>query len=288
MSEYGCEGIITYHGPAPACKDYSEEYQALYHEHMAKVFDERPWMWATHVWNMFDFGCAARNEGGVGGRNNKGLVTMDRKTKKDSYYIYQAYWTCKPMVHLCGRRYAQRAGETTEIRVYSNQPTVTLYLNGEKIAEQRAEKVFVFTIALKDGFNRLVACAGEVKDSMTLEKVETEPAIYTLPEVNERREGVANWFSAVGSMDLEAPMEFPEGKWNVRYKIEEIADCPEAFEIVRTAVKLASNFELSPGKGMWDMMKAMTPEGLMEMSGSALPKGFLESLNGKLILIDKK
>lgn len=288
MSEYGCEGIITYHGPEPACKDYSEEYQALYHEHMAKVFDERPWMWSTHVWNMFDFGCAARNEGGVSGRNNKGLITMDRKTKKDSYYIYQAYWTRKPMVHLCGRRYAQRAGETTEIRVYSNQPTVTLYLNGEKAAEQSADKVFVFKVALKDGFNRLTACAGEVRDSMTIEKVDAEPEIYTLPEVNERREGVANWFSAVGSMDLEAPMEFPEGKWNIRYKMEEIAACPEAFEIVKTAVKLASNFDITPGTGMWDMMKIMTPESMMEMSGSTMPAGFLQSLNGKLILIDKQ
>ena len=141
MSEYGCEGIITYHGPNPACKDYSEEYQALYHEHMAKMLDERPWIWSSHVWNMFDFGCAARDEGGVAGRNNKGLVTMDRKTKKDSYYIYKAYWNKAPMVHICGRRYAQRAGETTEIRVYSNQPTVTLYLNGEKAEEKSAEKV---------------------------------------------------------------------------------------------------------------------------------------------------
>ena len=118
MSEYGVEGIITYHGPNPACKDYSEEYQALYHEHLAKMLDERPWIWSSHVWNMFDFGCAARDEGGVAGRNNKGLVTMDRKTKKDSYYIYKAYWNKAPMVHICGRRYAQRAGETD---VYKRQ-----------------------------------------------------------------------------------------------------------------------------------------------------------------------
>lgn len=82
VSEYGCERIITYHGPNPACKDYSEEYQALYHEHMAKMLEERPWIWSSHVWNMFDFGCAARKEGGVAGRNNKGLMTMDRKTKR--------------------------------------------------------------------------------------------------------------------------------------------------------------------------------------------------------------
>lgn len=287
LSEYGCEGVITNHGPNPACKDYSEEYQALYHEHMAKVLDERPWMWSSHVWNMFDFGCAARNEGGVAGRNNKGLMTMDRKTKKDSYFIYQAYWTTKPMVHICGRRYAQRAGETTEVRVYSNQPSVALYLNGKLLKEKSAEKVFVYTVALEEGQNILLAKAGDVKDSITLEKVEKEPAIYVLPEVNERAEGVANWFSTIGDMDLSAPMEFPEGKWNVKYTLGEMAESPEAFEIVSKAVKLATNFDVKPGEGMWDMMKAMSPEKMVEMGGSMLPEGFLESLNAKLIQIDK-
>ncbi len=288
LSEYGCEGIITYHGPNPACKDYSEEYQALYHEHMAKVLDERPWMWSSHVWNMFDFGCAARNEGGVAGRNNKGLVTMDRKTKKDSYYVYQAYWSKTPMVHLCGKRYAQRAGETTEIKVYSNQPTVALYLNGKLVEEKSADKVFDFTVALEEGFNIVVAAAGSLKDSMTLEKVEKEPAIYVLPEVNERAEGVANWFKLAGDLDLEAPMEFPEGKYSVKDTMEELSKCPEAFEIVHNAVKLATNFDVAPGVGMWDMMKGMTPEKMCGMMSSAMPKGFLESINAKLIEIDRK
>lgn len=287
VSEYGCEGIITYHGPNPACKDYSEEYQALYHEHMAKVLDERPWLWSSHVWNMFDFGCAARNEGGVAGRNNKGLVTMDRKTKKDSYYVYQAYWSKKPMVHLCGRRYAQRAGETTEIRVYSNQPTVALYLNGKLVEEKSEDKVFVFNVALEEGANVIVAVAGDLKDSMTLEKVEKEPSIYVLPEVNERAEGVANWFSLAGDLDLKAPMEFPEGKYSVKDTMEEIANSEEAIQIVAEAIKLTMNMTVVPGEGMWDMMKKMTLMSAMEMAGSLAPEGFLESLNAKLIKIDK-
>lgn len=288
LSEYGCEGIVTYHGPNPACKDYSEEYQALYHEHMAKMLEERPWIWSSHVWNMFDFGCAARDEGGVAGRNNKGLVTMDRKTKKDSYYIYKAYWNKAPMVHICGRRYAQRAGETTEIRVYSNQPTVTLYLNGEKAEEKNAEKVFVFTVALAEGQNIVVAEAGGVKDSITLEKVEKEPEIYVLPEVNERAEGVANWFSTVGEMDLKAPMEFPEGKYNIHCTMEEIAESPEALAVLTEAVKLAMNMKVTPGAGMWDMMKGMTPERIGQMAGNMIPEGFIESLNLKLTKIEKK
>ncbi len=288
MSEYGCEGIITYHGPNPACKDYSEEYQALYHEHMAKVFDERPYIWSSHVWNMFDFGCAARNEGGVKGRNNKGLVTMDRKTRKDSFYVYQAYWTDKPMVHVCGRRYAQRAGDTTEIRVYSNQPTVTLYLNGEAVETKTDSKVFVFTVALEDGFNTVMADAGEVQDSITLEKVEKEPEIYVLPEVNERAEGVANWFKMTGDLDLTAPMEFPEGKYSIRDSIEEISEDEGAFEVVVTAFKIAMNMTLEKGEGMWNMMKSMKMEDLFKMAGGMVPKGFQESINAKLIKFSKK
>lgn len=287
LSEYGCEGIITYHGPNPACKDYSEEYQALYHEHMAKMLDERPWIWSSHVWNMFDFGCAARDEGGVAGRNNKGLVTIDRKTKKDSYYIYKAYWNKEPMVHLCGKRYAQRAGETTQIRVYSNQPSVTLYLNGEKVEEQSADKVFVFQVALAEGFNTLLAVAGEVKDTMTLEKVEKEPSIYVLPEVNERAEGVANWFKSVGSMDLTAPMEFPEGMYSIKDSLEELAKSPEALALAAKAIKLTMNMTVSPGEGMWDMMKGMSLDRLGELAGSLAPEGFMESLNAQLIKIKK-
>lgn len=212
---------------------------------------------------------------------------MDRKTKKDSYYIYKAYWNKEPMVHLCGKRYAQRAGETTEIRVYSNQPTVSLYINGKLAEEKSADKVFVFQAALEEGFNIVVAEAGGLKDSMTLEKVEKEPSIYVLPEVNERAEGVANWFKLAGDLDLKAPMEFPEGKYNIKYTIEELAKSQEALAIVTEAVKLTMNMVVSPGEGMWDMMKAMKLDAMIELAGSMAPEGFAESLNAKLIKIDK-
>ena len=286
ISEYGCEGIINWHSTTPQCKDYTEEYQALYHEHMAQVFEDRPWVWASHVWNMFDFGCAARNEGGVSGRNNKGLVTMDRKTKKDSYFVYQAYWTQTPMVHIAGRRHAQRAGETTEIKVYSNQDTVVLYVNGKEVGQQTAHRVFKFNVALNEGFNTIVAVAGDVKDSITLEKVAEEPGYYTLPEFNERQEGVANWFKQVGSMDLTAPMEFPEGYYSVKDTMEDLAKNEEALALAAKAVKLATNFDIKPGVGMWDMMKKMTPEAMSNMI-SGMPEGFIESLNAQLIKVKK-
>ena len=191
------------------------------------------------------------------------------------------------MVHLCGRRYAQRAGDTTQIRVYSKQPQVDLYMDGNLVEEKTGEKVFVFDVALKDGFNSIVAVAGDVKDVMTIEKVEKEPEIYVLPEVNERAEGVANWFKLAGDLDLKAPMDFPEGKYSIKNTIEELAASPEALEIAASAFKLAMNMKLAPGEGMWDMMKSMTLEKMGEMAGSMMPDGFIESINAQLIKIDK-
>ena len=143
-------------------------------------------------------------------------------------------------------------------------------------------------MALEDGFNTITAGAGNLKDTIVLEKVAKEPSIYVLPEVNERAEGVANWFKLAGNMDLKAPMEFPEGKYSVKDSIEEIAKCPEALKVVSEAIKLTMNMKVAPGEGMWDMMKSMTMESAISMAGSLAPEGFLESLNAKLIQFDKK
>jgi len=281
VSEYGCEGIMTYHGPEPKCKDYSEDYQALYHEHMAKVLDERPWIWSSHVWNMFDFGCAARDEGGVAGRNNKGLVSMDRKTKKDSYYIYKAYWNPEPMVHLCGKRYAQRAGEEREIKVYTNQDSVTLYMNGEEIGTQTpVDHIAIFTVNMKDGENIFLAVAGDVKDSMTIEKVDVEPEIYVLPGQEDGDGGAANWFTASGDVDLpedDSPMEFPEGKLSIKSTIGQIYKNEEAWAFFEPMTQ----GKLGPDKPMWNMMENFAVEMMMGMAGN-IPESAIKALNKKL------
>ncbi len=283
LSEYGCEGIITYHGANPKVKDYSEDYQALYHEHMAKVLEERPWIWSSHVWNMFDFGCAARDEGGVAGRNNKGLVTMDRKTKKDSFYIYKAFWNKEPMVHIAGKRYAQRAGETTEIKVYSNLEKVALYLNGTFLEEKETvDKIAKFEVTLKDGFNIVLAIAGECKDSATFEKVETEPEIYTLPGVEEDGEGAANWFTQMGNLEMVPEMTFPEGKLSVKSSLGDIYKNAEAWKFLTDMIK----FPLSPEHGMWGMISQASVEGLMGMTGDGIQEGALAFLNQELIKFD--
>ncbi len=282
VSEYGCEGIITYHGPEPKCKDYSEDYQALYHEHMAKVLDERPWIWSSHVWNMFDFGCAARDEGGVAGRNNKGLVTMDRLTKKDSYFIYKAYWDPEPMVHLCGKRYVQRAGDSRQIKVYTNQASVTLYRNGEAVGTQApVDHICRFEVALQEGLNIFLADAGCVKDTMTVEKVEAEPEIYTLPGVDDSEGGAANWFTAVGDVDLDEPMTFPEGKLSIHATLGQIHANPAARELLN---KLMGR-ELGPETPMWAMISNFNLETLMGMQGE-VPEAAMKALNKQLIEFD--
>ena len=102
LSEYGADALLQYQSGKPERGDYSEQYQSLYHEHMAKMLSERPYIWCSYVWNMFDFGADGRNEGGEFGVNHKGLVSFDRKEKKDAFYIYKAYWSSEPFVHICG------------------------------------------------------------------------------------------------------------------------------------------------------------------------------------------
>ena len=288
VSEYGAEGIITYQPDEPKCRDYSEAYQAEYHEHMAKILTERPYLWSTHVWNMFDFGCAARNEGGVAGRNNKGLVTMDRKIKKESFYVYKAYWSTEPFVYLCGRRYSRRVGDTTTVKVYSNQSTVSLYVNGELFASQPGCKVFYFeNVPLGEGFTFIQAVADKCNDSMTLEKVKEKPEIYTLPQEDDGMEGVANWFDQAEATANNAPMEFSEKHFSVYDKISDIIANEEASEILvnsfyaLTGMKLQKNMMgMMGGKSLIDlaaMMKDMgnskdVPENAMEIINSALSK----------------
>ncbi len=178
-SEYGCECMPNLHSSHPRRGDQSEEYQCLYNEYMLKFFEKRPFMWATHLWNMFDFAADARNQGGEPGMNHKGLVTFDRKTKKDSFYIYKAWWTKDPFVYICGRRYVDRPEKETTVKVYSNCKEVTLYANGKKVATQTGDKVFTFKIPL-NGEVKLEAVSGDCRDEANIRYVTTPNPAYKL------------------------------------------------------------------------------------------------------------
>ena len=178
-SEYGAEGMPNLHSSRPRRGDHTEEYQALYHEYMLECFRRHPFLWGTYVWNMFDFAADARNQGGEPGMNHKGLVTFDRQVKKDSFYLYKAWWSSEPFVHICSRRYTDRTEEEITVKVYSNQPTVTLYDGEEKLAEQTAEKIFTFRIPT-DRAGRLRAQAGGVSDEASFRRVQAPNPDYRL------------------------------------------------------------------------------------------------------------
>lgn len=188
-SEYGAEGMPNLHSAHPHRGDHTEEYQAKYHEYMLRCFKRHPWMWATHVWNMFDFAADARDQGGEPGMNHKGLVTFDRKTKKDSFYLYKAWWSDEAFVHICSKRFVERTGSTATVKVYSNQSTVALYVNGNKVGEQTGEHVFTFKVPL-NGELHIQAVAGDRTDESVIRHVDIPNPEYKLHKTKSKS---ANW-----------------------------------------------------------------------------------------------
>ena len=209
-SEYGCEAL-NWHTSDPKQGDYTEEYQSYYHEELIKQLFTRKFMWATHVWNMFDFGADARAEGGENGQNHKGLVTMDRKYKKDSFYAYKAWLVSPevdPFVHLCSKRYVDRPEEVTKVTVYSNLPEVELFVNGTSIGKKTASDHFFYFDVKNEGESTIVAKAGSLTDEGKIRKVAERNMDYVLREVG----AVLNWFDVVEV----------EGRFSINDKISDI------------------------------------------------------------------
>lgn len=227
LSEFGADANPAYQSARPERGDWSESYQAVYHEHMLKMWSERPYIWAMHVWNGFDFGADGRGEGGKPGQNQKGLVTFDRKTKKDAYFIYKAYLSSDPFVHLCGRRYVHRTESQTEIKVYSNQPRVTLFVDGKEFAAQDGDKIFKFIVPIS-GTHEIKAVAGGCTDCMTITKADKPDPTY-------RAEGqVENWF--------DKPEELmKEGYYSIMDSMETLQKSPAANKLLSSLMVKASN-----------------------------------------------
>lgn len=285
VSEYGAEANLALHSAAPEGHDYSEEYQAYYHHEMLKIFEKRPYLWSTHVWNMFDFAADGRDEGGCKGRNNKGLVTYDRKTRKDSYYIYQAYWAEKPMVHICGRRFYDRAENERNIIVYTNCPEVSLYVNGGFVEtkEVKDHAVVFEDVAMKDGINDISVTTEmeNITDSIQLNAVDTPNETYALP----KEETVAgNWFDDIRA---DEKLEFIDGYFSIKDKIGEMMEHPEANAVIQELFdKMFAND--TSGKDMQksiEMCKNMALEPILTITKA--PKGTDSYLNNKLNKIKK-
>lgn len=195
FSEYGADANPQFQSAEPEKGDYTESYQAVYHEHMLNMIDSRPWLWATHLWNLFDFAADGRDEGGKHGENQKGLVTIDRQIKKDAFYLYKAAWNKKDLfVHICGKRYLDRTESETEIKVYSNCSEVRLVVDGVEVDSKNGDKVFKFVIPIH-GEHSIEAYANVdtehlVKDEAQIRKVAEPNQKY----IFRKSLSISNWF----------------------------------------------------------------------------------------------
>ncbi len=255
MSEYGAEAY-KWHTSHPEQGDYSEEYQAHYHEELIKQLYTRDFIWATHVWNMFDFAADARDEGGCKGMNNKGLVTFDRKYKKDSFYAYKAWLSDEPFVHLCSKNYVDRDEDVTIVKVYSNQPEVELFANGESVGKQTAEDHF-FSFEVKNvGETTLVAKAGVCEDTATIRKVDEPNPDYRMPVTGD----IINWFEITQ----------PDGYFSINDTMGQIMANPEGAKLLGGMLEKMQQSNQNPDdddpqKGMKAMASKIDPAAAQKM-----------------------
>ena len=293
ISEYGAEAL-NWHNSDPQQGDYTEEYQAYYHEELIKQLFTRPYIWATHCWNMFDFGADARSEGGEMGQNHKGLITIDRKYKKDAFYAYKAWLSHEPFVHITGKRYIDRVEDVTKVTVYSNQPSVELFANGVSLGVQEAEDHFFRFDVPNAGETKLEAVAGACRDESLIRKVEEFNQEYRLQEQN----AIINWFD----------ITMPEGYFSLNDKIGDIMKTTRGKIVLglfmmklmkqmkkpkgeKGEAKESGTFKLTPD--MMQMVGSFTllrASGMVGMVGVTLTEKDLLDLNKKLnkIKVPKK
>lgn len=284
LSEYGADANPAYQSAKPAKGDWSESYQAVYHEHMLKMWAEHSYIWAMHCWNMFDFGADGRDEGGKPGQNQKGLVTFDRKTKKDAFYIYKAYLSSDPFVHLCGRRYADRTEAVTEIKVYSNQPSVTLFVDGKEFAAQQGDKIFRFEVPIS-GTHTIEARSGDCSDAITIRKADKPNPAYVKTGGE-----VVNWFDREDEIVKEGYFSIKDSMGDIKAHAQAAAVLNELMAPLQAKAAaaygdVAKNVQIP--EAMQKMMDRMSVEASLRQMGKLVSPGFVHKLNAALNLIRK-
>ena len=278
FSEYGADANPQFQDARPEKGDYTEGYQCVYHEHILRCIEQRPWMWATHVWNMFDFAADGRDEGGKHGVNQKGLVSMDRTLKKDAFYLYKAAWNkTEPFVHLCGRRYVDRPEDVTEIKVYSNQGAVTLLVDGKPVETKNGARIFTFRVPIS-GRHTVEAVAEE--SAISIQRVEQPNPAYSFIQKGE----VINWF------DKES---FRADCFSIQDKLGELLDHPEAGKLVQAMMDKVHSSRgdvaksTSQNANLQKMLRGMKLESLLKQAGKAIGGEQIVALNSALQAIKK-
>ena len=295
ISEYGCEAL-NWHATDIAQGDYTEEYQAYYHEELIKQIAVRPYLWATHVWNMFDFAADARAEGGENGMNHKGLVTFDRKYKKDSFYAYQAWLSDKPMLHICSKRYIDRVEDKVKIKVYSNQDEVELFANGESVGVQKKGEFPFFTFEVKnEGETVLTAKAGDLTDESKIRKVDSFNEDYRMKEEG----AVINWFeinTPVGYYSVNDTIGDIMGSFRGKLAMLKIGamllkalkgDSQPSDEPKKKESKGASIMGFKPSKEMLQLGYGFTVKRVISMLGGKFTKEQILKINAILNKVKK-
>ncbi len=300
ISEYGCEAL-NWHTSQPTQGDYTEEYQSYYHEELIKQIQDRPYLWATHVWNMFDFAADARAEGGENGMNHKGLMTFDRSYKKDSFYAYKAWLSDEKVLHLCSKRYIDRVEDVTKVTVYSNCDEVELFANGVSVGKQSKGKYPFFYFEVKnEGETSLVVKADVLEDTATIRKVDKPNEDYIMKEEGD----VINWFEITmpnGYLSINNTfgeiMSTFSGKIamvKIGLKLKKALSGPkevdENGEEKKSGGMEIAGFKINPAmlKNVYGMAKGFTVKRAFSMMGGKFSKEDILEINAILNKVKKK
>lgn len=287
VSEYGVDTNPKFHSYHPVVKDYTEEYQLLFQDNALKTFEERPFVLGGYVWSLFDFGSDNRDEGGNKGKNQKGLVTLDRKIKKDAFYLCKAYWSKEAFVKLAGSRFLNRHEAVNDIVVLSNLNKVRLYVNyqfAEEIDQKEPMKIF-HGVTLSSGQNVIEAEAmdhmGNVyKDKMILNYVEEpdENYIFIKPE---QKTHAANWFEKFDLTNVQA-VEIKDGYYSSFDTIQTLYENPQTKEVF---IKYFGNMAETPK--LKAMIGLMSIDSMSKLSNFNIPKELVHVINKELNIIPK-
>jgi beta-galactosidase len=314
VSEYGAGGALTQHtdnpegGPINAGgRPHPEEYQNWFHEQSWPQLAQRRYLWANWIWNMFDFSSLIRKEGDAIDINDKGLVTFDRKAKKDAFFYYKAHWSTEPVLHITGRRYVERAYPVTDVRIYSNAPEVQLDLNGRDLGRAPCPgRVCVFRqVALAPGVNRLVASAGMRTDTVQWNAPDAAAGLSInvgdltgFARADGSRVGSDNWFEGgtprrIGDTESKRltgadrrlltgvrdgrfryAIPLPDGRWRVTLTSIETREAKAArgFDVTTNGRMMVRRFNPGPAGG--GRYRAATRSFDVDVSGGMLRLGF--------------
>lgn len=280
LSEYGADCHYKFQNPEPFRGDYSEQYQCLYHEHILRMLEARPYIWCSYLWNMFDFGADGRDEADDHGVNHKGMVSFDRTIKKDVFYLYKAYWSQEPFVHLTGSRYVERTEAVTTIIVYSNQQHVTLYVDGQALERQSGHRIFTFKVPIT-GSHCIEAKSGNLTERIQVEKVNEANPTYLMACAT-----LNNWFD-------DPEMSMIEGQFSIHDTIGEIRKHPQATTVVdemmahalRARGDVAQNLERN--EAIEQMINQSTVVEFVKLAGGSITQEMVKAINGRLTKISK-